>query len=118
MRYWVANADSSWVSYLASIAPIDEVNFWQPNNVRPITLPEGAPRLFKLHVRNGGFIVGGARFAHYSTLPPKLVWDAFDRSNGAASYDAFLRLVRGHSERPVDPLSTHIGASPDRPRSR
>ena len=111
MRYWVANTDSSWVSYLTSVAPIDEVNFWQPNNVRPITLPEGAPWLFKLHVRNGGFIVGGARFAHYSTLTPQLAWDAFGTSNGAASYDAFLRLVRGHSERPVDPLSTQIGAS-------
>ena len=43
------------------VAPIDDVNFWQPNNVRPITLPEGAPWLFKLHVRNGGFIVGGVR---------------------------------------------------------
>ena len=75
MRYWVANTDSSWVSYLASVAPIDEVNFWQPNNVRPITLPEGAPWLFKLHVRNGGVIVGGARFAHYSTLTLKLAWD-------------------------------------------
>ena len=110
MRYWVANTDDSWVSYLASIAP-DEVDFWQPNNVRPITLPEGAPWLFKLHVRHGGFIVGGARFAHYSNLTPQLAWDAFGKSNGAATYDEFLRLVRRHSERPVDPLSTQIGAS-------
>jgi putative restriction endonuclease len=111
VRYWVANTDSSWVGYLTSIAPIDEVNFWQPNNVRPITLTEGAPCIFKLHVRNGGFIVGGARFAHYSTLTPKLAWDAFEKSNGAASYDEFLRLVRGYSERSLDPLSTQIGAS-------
>jgi hypothetical protein len=56
VRYWVANTDSSWVSYLTSVAPIDEVNFWQPNMVRPITLPEGAPWLFKLHVRNDAVV--------------------------------------------------------------
>jgi putative restriction endonuclease len=111
VKYWVANTDFSWFSYLTSLAPIDEVNFWQPNRVRPVTLAQGAPWLFKLHVRNGGFIVGGAFFAHYSTLTPRLAWDAFGTSNGAASYDAFVRLVSGYSERRLDPLATQIGAS-------
>jgi len=99
VRYWVANTDSSWVSYLTSVAPIDEVNFWQPNNVRPITLPEGAPWLFKLHVRSGGVIVGGARFAHYSNLTPQLAWtlsvSPTARPPTTNSFDSFAAIARG-----------------------
>lgn len=111
MRYWVANTDDSWFNFLASLAPIDEVNFWQPNKVRPVTLETGAPWLFKLHVRKGGYIVGGAFFAHYTTLTPRLAWDAFGQANGTTTFDGFLRLLSGYSERKVDPLSTNIGAS-------
>ena len=111
VKFWVANTDDAWFSYLASLAPIDEVNFWQPNKVQPITLDPGAPWLFKLHVRKGGFVVGGAFFAHYTTLTPRLAWDAFGQTNGAATYDAFLRLLTGHALHPIDPLSTEIGAS-------
>ncbi len=111
VKYWVANTDHSWFRYLASLAPIDEVNFWQPNKVRPVTLSTGAPWLFKLHVRQGGFVVGGAFFAHYTTLTPRLAWDAFGQSNGATDFDAFIRLVAGYSERRLDALSTQIGVS-------
>ena len=111
MRYWVGNTDFSWYRYLASLAPIDEVNFWQPHKVRPVTLPTGAPWLFKLHVRKGGYIVGGAYFAHYTTLTPRLAWDAFGAANGAPSFEEFLQLLAGYNKKPLDPLSTEIGAS-------
>ncbi len=111
MKYWVANTDHAWYDYLASLAPIDEVNFWQPNKVRPVTVSPGAPWLFKLHVRQGGFVVGGAFFAHYTTLTPRLAWDAFAQMNGAPTYEGFVRLVAGYSERPLDALSTQIGSS-------
>ncbi len=111
MRYWVGNTDDAWFNYLASVVGIDEVNFWQPNKVRPITLQPGAPWLFKLHVRKGGFVVGGAFFAHYTTMTPRLAWDTFGQSNGASTYEAFVRLVSGYSTHAVDPLSTQIGAS-------
>ena len=111
MKSWVANTDRGWFNHLASIAPIDEVNFWQPNAVRPITLPVGAPWLFKLHMREGGWIVGGAFFAHYTTMTPRFAWETFGQSNGAAGYLDFLSSVKRYSERPVDELSTQIGAS-------
>ena len=111
MRYWVANTDYSWYTYLASLAPIDEVNFWQPNKVRPITLPPGAPWLFKLHMRQGGYVVGGASFAHYTTLTPRLAWDSFGQTNGATTYEDFVRLLDRYSERPLDALTTQIGSS-------
>ena len=82
MRYWVANTDLDWFNYLASVAP-DDVNFWQPNAVRPITLDRGAPWLFKLHNRQGGWIVGGGFFAHYTTMTPRFAWDAFGNANAA-----------------------------------
>ena len=111
MRYWVANTDIKWFNFLASIPSLKEANFWQPNRVRPVTLEHGAPWIFKLHVREGGWVVGGGYFAHYTTLTPRLAWEAFGEANGASTYEGFLdRLIR-YSERPVDPLATQIGAS-------
>ena len=43
VRYWVANTDREWFQFLAARAPLDEVNFWAPNKVPAITLPQGAP---------------------------------------------------------------------------
>lgn len=111
MRYWAANTDLEWFNYLATLAPLDEVNFWQPNTVRPITLPEGAPWLFKLHVRNGGWVVGGGYFAHYTTVTPRFAWDTFQRGNGAPTFEAFTRRVDRYSERRLDVDTTLIGSS-------
>jgi putative restriction endonuclease len=110
MRYWVANTDLDWFSYLASVEP-DDVNFWQPNAVRPITLERGAPWLFKLHNRQGGWIVGGGYFAHYTTMTPRFAWDAFGRANGAPDFDRYVRDVRRHSERALDPDASQVGAT-------
>jgi Predicted restriction endonuclease len=110
VRYWIANTDRKWFEFLADVRP-DEVNFWQPNAVRPITLSPGAPWLFKLHVREGGRIVGGAFFAHYTTMTLRFAWDAFGTANGAPSFEAFVSQVRGYSARPVDVDATAIGSS-------
>ena len=110
MRYWIANTDRKWFEFLADARP-DEVNFWQPNAVRPITLTEGAPWLFKLHVREGGLIVGGAFFAHYTTMTPRFAWDAFQEANGAPTFDAFVSQLRGYSARYLDVDATQIGSS-------
>ena len=111
MRYWVANTDRDWFQFLAARAPRDEVNFWAPNKVQPIKLPPGAPWLFKFHVRNGGWIVGGGFFAHYTTITPRFAWEAFHEDNGAATFtDMALQLDR-YSAHPVDPDLTIIGST-------
>ena len=110
VRYWIANTDSTWLAFLRAEPP-EEVNFWQPNAVRPVTLPLNAPWLFKRHNRDGGGIVGGAFFAHFSSISPRFAWDAFGRKNGAADFDAFMSALRRYSERPVDPFASSIGAS-------
>jgi putative restriction endonuclease len=110
VRYWIANTDRAWFEYLASVHP-EEVNFWQPNAIRPISLDEGAPWLFKLHVREGGWIVGGAFFAHYTVVTPRFAWDAFGVANGAPTFDALMGRIRNYSQRNVDPDSTQVGSS-------
>jgi putative restriction endonuclease len=111
VRFWVANTDRRWFEFLAGIPSLSEANFWQPNRVRPVSLEQGAPWLFKLHVREGGWIVGGGYFVHYTTLTPWLAWDAFGQSMGAATYEDFLRGLRRYSVHPIDPLATEIGSS-------
>ena len=111
MRYWVANTDVAWLSYLATLSPIDEVNFWQPNTVRPITLPVGAPWLFKLHVREGGWVAGGAYFAHYTTITPRFAWEAFGNLNGAATFGEMVGRIEQYAARPIDVDRTPIGSS-------
>lgn len=111
MRYWLANTDFEWFSFLAARASLEEVNFWQPSHVRPVTLPVGAPWLFKLHNRRGGRIVGGGFFAHWTTLTLRHAWDAFGESNGAATFPEYVRLLRAYTDRSVDPLTTQVGSS-------
>lgn len=94
MRFWVGLTDRDWFDFLAARAPLDEVNFWQPSARRPVHLDVGAPFLFKLHAPQGGWIVGGAYFGHFTTLPASLAWDAFGESNGAASIEEMAELLR------------------------
>lgn len=111
VRYWVANTDRSWFEFLAARAPLDEVNFWAPNPVPPIRLPTGGPWLFKLHMREGGQIVGGAYFAHHSVISPRFAWDAFGEANGTDSMGAFARRLSQYSGRRLDLDNSAIGSS-------
>lgn len=93
MRYWVGLTDWDWFDFLSARAPLDEVNFWQPSPRRPVHLDVGAPFLFKLHARDGGSIVGGGYFAHFTTLPATLAWEAFGDKNGARTFDEMAARV-------------------------
>jgi putative restriction endonuclease len=111
VRYWVANTDRGWFEFLASRAPLDEVNFWSPNKVPAISLPVGAPWLFKFHVRNGGWIVGGAFFAHFTPITLRFAWEALGAVNGADTFEDFVRQVSRYSEKRLDPDLTVIGST-------
>jgi hypothetical protein len=69
--------DAGGSTFLAARAPLDEVNFWQPSPRRPVHLDVGAPFLFKLHAPQGGSIVVGGYFAHFTTLPATTAWNVF-----------------------------------------
>lgn len=111
MRYWVANTDRAWFEFLAARAPLDEANFWAPNPVPAINLSPGAPWLFKFHVRNGGRIVGGGFFAHYTTITPRFAWESFRSGNGAGTFEDMVARVGRYSERRIDPDLSVIGST-------
>lgn len=99
MKFWVGVTDNSWFEFLRSERH-DEVNFWQPSGTPPFTkLPPGTPFLFKLK-RPYHHIGGGGYFVSYVQLPMSVAWDTFGRKNGAATYQAFVNLVKPLSPDP------------------
>jgi putative restriction endonuclease len=107
VKFWVGITDRSWFGFLAGIAPVDEINFWVPSGRKPVDLV-GSPFLFKLHAPDGGFIVGGGHYAHFTRLPVRMAWDAFTVKNGAATFDEFATVLR--ARRPgLDMVADQIG---------
>jgi hypothetical protein len=110
MRYWVGLTDYDWYTYLASRPDVDEVNFWQPSAGRQaVLLPVGAPFLFKLHARDGGWIIGGGTFVRYTKLSPHFAWDAFGDLNGAPTLDIVRMRIQRYRKRPIDLEADEIG---------
>lgn len=109
MRFWVGITDHEWFRFLAGLKP-DEVNFWQPSAGRvPVRLEPGAPFLCKLHAAQGGRIVGGGYFAHYSTSSVRLAWEAFEQKNGAGSLVEMVQRIARYRRGRIDADSHQIG---------
>jgi putative restriction endonuclease len=110
MRYWVGITDYEWYRFLAAQPELTEVNFWQPSaRRRPAALETGALFLFKLHGPQGGWIVGGGFFAHYSALPARLAWDTFGIENGAPSFEEMVRRIGRYRRASVDVHADQVG---------
>jgi len=85
MKIYVGVTDQDWYEFLSRRQPWDEVNFWQPSGGRRFgTLQPGDLFLFKLHAPLNT-IVGGGFFAHWTSLPVSLAWEAFTEGNGVGS---------------------------------
>ena len=93
MRYWVGLTDRRRYEFLAAQAPLDEVNFWTPSGKKPVDLM-GSPFLFKLHKPDGGRIVGGGHYYHFTRLPARMAWDAFGAKNGAPTFEALVAQLQ------------------------
>jgi putative restriction endonuclease len=77
MNGFIGVTDNDWFAFLSQKPGIDEVNFWQPSGKSPFqALKPGEPFLFKLHAPHH-YIVRGGFFAHSTTLPISLAWEAF-----------------------------------------
>lgn len=110
MRFWVGITDHQWYRFLAARPELPEVNFWQPSaGRRPVTLAPGALFLFKLHASQGGRIVGGGFFAHYSALPVRMTWDTFGTENGAASFEEMVTRIGRYRRGGVDIHGDSVG---------
>ena len=109
MKFWAGVTDHEWYRYLAGLKP-DEVNFWQPSAGRmPVRLTPGAPFLFKLHAAQGGRIVGGGFFAHYTVFPVRMAWEAFEQKNGAATLSEMITRIARYRRRSIDADTHRIG---------
>jgi putative restriction endonuclease len=73
---------------------LPEVNFWAPSGSTFKALQPGELFLFKLHAPLN-YIVGGGVFAHATSLPCSMAWQAFGEANGAQTFAAMReRIVR------------------------
>jgi putative restriction endonuclease len=111
MRYWVGITDWEWFQFLRARQPLDEVNFWQPTAARPpVRLDRGTAFLFKLHLSDGGQVVGGGFLTHYIALPASLTWETFGEGNGAATFPAMRARIEHYRRRAIDPQTDHVGS--------
>lgn len=93
MNGFIGVTDNDWFAFLSQKSGIDEVDFWQPSGKSHFqALKPGEPFLFKLHAPHH-YIVGGGFFAHSTTLPISLAWEAFGEKNGAGSLLKMRRLI-------------------------
>jgi len=95
LKALVGVTDNDRFDFLSRLPGIDEVNFWQPHAGQAFkALSPGEPFLFKLHAPLN-YIAGGGFYAHSTTLPISLAWDAFGEKNGAISLQEMrYRVVR------------------------
>jgi len=110
LKLFVAVTDYDWFRFLRDQAEVEEVDFWQPSgNTRFRALQPGEPFLFKLHSPRN-FIVGGGYFAHFSVLPHRIAWDAFEVRNGAATLSEMeARIAKYRRTRPQRSEDYSIG---------
>lgn len=78
----VAVTDGDWFKTLRQRSDLTEVNFWFPSPTNFRALQPGELFLFKLRAPHNK-IAGGGVFAHTTTLPCSLAWEAFGEANGA-----------------------------------
>ncbi len=108
VNLFIANTDNDWFDFLSSQSDLAEVNFWQPGGQAFHAIQPGELFAFRLKSpRNkiGGFGV----LSSSSILPLQVAWEAFNRSNGAPSYDAMRAAIQKYKpDEKVGP-STNIG---------
>jgi len=106
---FVAVTDKDWFRYLSSLPELDEVNFWQPSGGRTFrALQPGEALLFKLHAPLN-YTVGGGFFAHFSSLPCSLAWEAFGEKNGTASLGEMRVRIERYRRTPPSGEDYEIG---------
>ena len=101
--------DGDWFDHLRALPHLIEVNFWSPSDRTFRALGTGELFLFKLHAPRN-FIVGGGWFAHATTLPCSLAWEAFGEENGASTLREMRARIARYTKRSAeDREDFHIG---------
>jgi putative restriction endonuclease len=93
VSFYIANTDNDWFDYLSAQRGLAEVNFWQPSGKAFHAIQTG--EIFAFRLKNPRNKIGGfGILSSSSILPLQMAWETFDRSNGAASYDAFRAAIQ------------------------
>jgi putative restriction endonuclease len=109
IRLIVIVTDRDWFDQLRVQTHLPEVNFWSPSDSTFHALQPGELFLFKLHSPDN-FIVGGGVFAHATSMPCSLAWEAFGEANGARSLTEMReRIARYRRVRPDNREDFTIG---------
>lgn len=109
MKAWLGITDFQWYEQLSGMPGLEEVNFWQPGGSREFrTLAPGDLFLFKLHIPDGGAVVGGGFFAHSTRLPVGLAWEAFGEKNGARSLPEMRARIEGYRKIAPQPSENYV----------
>ncbi len=101
VRLVVAVTDGDWFDHLRARPHLTEVNFWSPSDRAFRALEAGELFLFKLHAPRN-FIVGGGWFAHATSLPCSLAWEAFGEENGAATLREMRARIARYTKRSAE----------------
>jgi len=108
INLYVGITDYDWYLFLSAMPDLEEVNFWQPGGkARFRALRAGELFLFKLHAPRN-FIVGYGVFAHESILPASIAWEAFGRTNGAASLEEMRSRIGFYRREATDPRIDYV----------
>lgn len=105
MYGYVAPTDRSWFSFLATIEPLGEVNFWTPSGRGFSALRIGEPFFFKLKAPENA-IGGFGIFLRAEVIPLWLAWDSFGQGNGTPDQSALLQRIRANRSNSDDVSST------------
>ena len=109
VRLVVAITDDDWFENLRMQPDVTEVNFWAPSATNFRALVPGELFLFKLRAPRNA-IVGGGVFAHATTMPLSLAWEAFGKANGTSSLNEMReRIARLRRVEPNDNSDFEIG---------
>lgn len=92
MEMYVGVTDYDWYTFQME-KKYDEVNFWKPGIKKEFkALQLNSLFLFKLKKPHDA-IVGGAYYVGYSVLPYDIVWDTFEKRNGADNKEEFYTRI-------------------------
>lgn len=94
---YIANSDPSGYEFFRARFPsghVDEINWWSPRAVRPLTTALTPGSVFFLRLtRPHGAIVGYGFFAGFVPMRVDLAWEAFEQRNGADNLTHFFQRV-------------------------
>ncbi|WP_162375616.1 HNH endonuclease [Ancylobacter sp. TS-1] len=92
-QIYVANTDNQWFDFLKSNQPLEDVNFWKPNQQLFKAIGEGG--LFVFRLKSPRNVIGGYGVLVSSiNVPIQFAWDSLGIANGHPDLGDMMRAIR------------------------